>query len=441
MFVDKESGLLYPIVKVKLRENIMSDIMSIIRDFQNECSCGVKHETTIKDIQIGSGLVKKTGEILLKNGFPKDILLVADINTLKASDGILESLTDFNIELKIYDDLRIATIEEVKTIQNMITNRDIAVLSVGTGSINDVCRLAAARADKMLCIFATAPSMDGFASYSSPIVDGGFKLSLPAKSPEVIIGDTKILANAPIELKSAGFGDMVAKYVGLIDWQVSALLTGEYYCEKVAKLTRDAVDELMEMADRVCVCDEETAGKIFEALLKTGLGMSFTKNSRPASGSEHIIAHLIECVELRDNIIPNFHGEDIGVCTLETLKIYENLAKHETIETARENVDWDEVYAYYDDMADEVRKLNETDNIIDLVDETKLREKWSEIVRIIKSVPSYEVCYDAMTRAGCKLTVSDIGKSEKLFYDCVKYSPFMRRRLTLLRMTGMIKKK
>ena len=33
----------------------------------------------------------------------------------------------------------------------------------------------------------------------------GFKSSYPAKSPEVIIGDTKILADSPLPLKSAGF--------------------------------------------------------------------------------------------------------------------------------------------------------------------------------------------------------------------------------------------
>ena len=96
---------------------------------------------------------------------------------------------------------------------------------VGTGSVNDPCRLAAARENKMLCIFGTAPSMDGFASYSSPIVDGYFKASYPAKSPEVIIGDTRILAKSPVYLKAAGFGDMIAKYVGLIDWQISALVS------------------------------------------------------------------------------------------------------------------------------------------------------------------------------------------------------------------------
>lgn len=67
-----------------------------------------------------------------------------------------------------------------------------------------------------------------------------------------------------------------------------------------------------------------------------------------------------------------------------------------------------------------------------------LEEKWEEITEILKSIPSYSVCKAAMEKAGCKLTVNDIGKSRKLFDDCIKYSPYMRRRLTLLRLTNMI---
>ena len=300
----------------------MSEILDIIESIKGECDCGVSHDTAIKDIRIGSGIVNQVGEILRDNGFPKKILLVADKNTLKAADGIIESLSAFEVDFHIYDEIRVARMEHVEELEALIKDKDVGVLSVGTGSVNDPCRLAAARQNKMLCIFGTAPSMDGFASYSSPIVANGFKFSYPAKSPEVIIGDTKILAGAPVELKSAGFGDMIAKYVGLADWRISALLTGETYCEKVAKLTRDAVDELVMMADKVTLNDEHTAGKIFEALLKTGIGMSFMQNSRPASGSEHIISHLIECKELEKGIIPNYHGDDIGVCSLEMLKLY-----------------------------------------------------------------------------------------------------------------------
>ncbi len=416
----------------------MSDILNIIEDFKKPCSCGKVHQTAIRDVQIASGLVNSVGEILKKNNFSKKLLLVADKNTLKASEGIVESLDGFDIEYKIYDNIRVATIEHVEELEALVRGRDISILSVGSGSVNDPCRLAAARQDKLLCIFATAPSMDGFASYGAPIVANGFKLSYDAKSPEVIIGDTKILANAPTELKSAGFGDMIAKYVGLVDWKISTLLTGEYYCEKIASLTRTAVDELMELADKVTVNDEHTAGKIFEALLKTGIGMSFAQNSRPASGAEHIISHLMECVELRDNIIPNYHGDDVGVGTLETLKYYNALAKNETIDTKKENVDWEDIYAFYGNMAEDVKKLNTPDTITDLVDPVKLKESWGEIVKIIRSVPSYQECLEAMKKAGCKLTVADIGKDEKLFFDCMNYSPYMRRRLTLLRMKDMI---
>lgn len=413
-------------------------ITEIIADFKKECPCGRKHETSVQDVCIEAGAVNRVGEILKKNGFSENLLLVADKNTLKAAEGIVDSLKGFNVEYKIYDNLRVAEMTHVEELEEMIKNRDISVLSVGTGSVNDPCRLAAARQDKKLCIFGTAPSMDGFASYGAPIVCDGFKSSYAAKSPEVIIGDTKILANAPAELKSAGFGDMIAKYVGLVDWQISTLLTGEYYCEKIASLTRSAVDELMEMADKVTADDEYTAGKIFESLLKTGIAMSFSQNSRPASGSEHIVAHLIECVELRDNIVPNYHGEDVGVCTLETLEYYNKLAENDSIETALEQVDWDDVYSFYGSMAEDVRKLNEPENVIDDVDKEVLKEKWGEIVNIIHSVPGADECRAAMKKAGCKLTVSDIEKNQTLFDNCVKYSPYMRKRLTLLRIKDMI---
>lgn len=416
----------------------MSEIMNIINKLKGDCPCGRKHETTVRDIRIGSGLVSSVGDILGENGFSKNLLLVADKNTLKAAEGIEESLKGYSTAHKLYDNLRIATMQQVEEIEELISNKDISVLSVGTGSLNDICRLAAARQGKKLCIFATAPSMDGFASYSAPIVCNGFKSSYPAKSPEVIIGDTKILSAAPNKLKSAGFGDMIAKYVGLVDWQISALLTGEYYCERIASLTREATDELMELADKVTANDEHTAGKIFEALLKTGIGMSFTQNSRPASGSEHIIAHLMECFELRENIIPNYHGDDVGVCTLEMLKYYNSLASKSSIETKNEAVDWNDVYRVYGDMADDVKKLNTPTNVIDNVNKETLKNKWSSIVKITRSVPDYEECKAAMQKAHCKITVGDINKAPEFFDKCVKYSPYMRRRLTLLRLKDMI---
>ena len=416
----------------------MNQILQIIKDFKSPCYCGNTHQTTIKDVVIDYDIVTKVGEILSRNGFSKNLLLVADKNTLRAAEGILDGLKGFTVEQKIYDNLRLATMTEVEEIEDLIKGKEIAVISVGTGSLNDICRLACARQDKPLCIFATAPSMDGFASYSAPIVKDGFKKSYPAKSPEVIIGDTKILAAAPGNLKAAGFGDMMAKYVGLADWKISSIVSGEDYCEMVAALTRTAADNLLDMADRVQKNDPDVAGEIFSSLLLTGIGMSFMQNSRPASGSEHVIAHLIECLELRKNKLLGLHGEDVGVATLYMLNYLQKAAKNRVITAHKEQLDLDGILRFYGNMAAQVKEYNTPTTILDGIDPQTLEEKWQDIRDVILELPKPEKVLAAMQKAGCKITVEDIKKPQKLFDDAVKYSPYMRRRLTLLRLSDMI---
>lgn len=405
---------------------------------RDDCPCGKKHSTAIRDIRCGEGLVAEAGRILAENGFSGKLLLVSDMNCMKAAEGILESLSGFELKTKIYDDLRVATMEKVEEIEAILEDGDMDVISVGSGSLNDICRLACAVKNRNLCLFATAPSMDGFASDTAPIVAGGFKSSYTARSPQVIIADTDILAKAPARLKSSGFGDMMAKYVGLVDWQISALVSGEYYCPYVAEITRYATDCLFGMADRVTADDPEAAGQIFKSLILTGIGMSYTGNSRPASGAEHIVAHYIDCVEIGEGKIPNLHGEDVGVATLETLRFYSSLAHGDAISVHGEKVDWDQVFSVYGPLSGDVKRLNTPDTILSGIDPEKLKESWPEIRRIINSVPSAEEVEEAMRKAGCMITVEDSGKDRKFYEKCFKYSPYMRRRITLLRLMDMI---
>ncbi len=414
----------------------MLNFRALIDSFR-DCGCGMDHRCGIHDIRIGSGLVTQVGEILRENGFPRRLLLIGDRDTLAAAAGLEESLTGFEVTRHCYDTLRVATMDDVRLVEDYLDRVD-AVVAVGTGSIHDPSRLACARRNKPLCLFATAPSMDGFASYNAPIVDGGFKTTHAAKCPEVIIADTKILAAAPKALKSAGFGDMISKYIALIDWQVSHLVTGETYCPRVAELTRTAVDRLMTMADRVTLEDEETAAAVLESLLMTGIAMSFTRTSRPGSGTEHILAHYWECIELLEGKIPNFHGEDVGVATLLTLREYEALAGRETVTAHPEVNDWDAVYRAYGPLAGDVRQLNTPDTITDGIEPRVIEEKWPEIRAIVRSVPDYDACYRAMKAAGCKTTIAEIGKDPAFVAESLLYHPYMRRRLSLRRLARMV---
>ena len=114
------------------------------------------------------------------------------------------------------------------------------------------------------------------------------------------------------------------------------------------------------------------------------------------------------------------------------------MSQRESIDARKEQVDWETVFGFYGTMQDDVKKLNFPVNVIDSVDPDDLKAKWSGIRKIIRSIPSYDECRTAMEKAGCKLTVQDIGKDEKLFADCIEFSPYMRHRLTLLRLKNMI---
>jgi len=412
--------------------------LDLIRKQFSACECGMEHTLDIRAVEVGSGITANTGEILRRNGFGDRLLLVADGNTLRAGEGVANSLeaSGFILTPFTYENLRTAEMTEVRKIEELLGSVD-GVISVGTGSLHDIARLACAHKNKPLCLYATAPSMDGFASYSAPITDGCFKITYPAKSPEVIIADTKVLAAAPAELKSAGFGDMVGKYVGLIDWQVSHVVSGEYYCQRVADLTRNAVDELMRLAPLVTKNDEAAAAAVFEGLLKTGIGMSLVKNSRPASGTEHILSHFWECKKLLKGELSDFHGKKVGVATLLIMKEYCKLAEKEKVEAVPEAIDWQEVKDAYGDLWPDVEKLNNPP-ISHEIDAKVVVDKWDEIREIVRSVPDYDTIKAAMIQAGCATEIEEISVSKELCELGLKHHPHMRHRISLMRLKYLL---
>ena len=52
------------------------EIVDIINDFKRECKCKRVHETAVRDVRIGQGLVNSVGEILKENNFLAKICFV-----------------------------------------------------------------------------------------------------------------------------------------------------------------------------------------------------------------------------------------------------------------------------------------------------------------------------------------------------------------------------
>ena len=417
------------------------DLKKVLKSLEN-CPCGKTHTFDTEVVEIGSGYTAKAGEILADAGFPKNLLLVADDNTMRVSAGLLESLAGagFTVSRKlIYNDMKYAKIEQLREVEALAGEVE-GIISVGTGSLNDLCRVASFELNKKFCIFATAPSMDGFASDTAPIIENEFKTSWQARQPMVIIADTKILAKAPVELKSAGFGDMVAKYLGILEWRIANMLIDEYYCPAVAQITLDALEKCCSRADKVTADDEESAGAIMEALVLSGLAMKLAGCSRPASGAEHVVSHFWECYKLARGIWPEFHGKKVGVATVFLNRIYQNLADRvPTVEPTSDNTNWDTVYAQFSEkQLPEVKKLN-SPTITDKVDPARLKEQWPAICRLIKeTLPTDEKLMAMMKAAGAVTELEDIHVGKELFATGLRYHTYMRYRLLIPRLFPML---
>ena len=415
------------------------DISKIKKSLEN-CPCGQKHDAPLRRVEIGHGLTSETGKILKEEGFGRRLLLVADKNTLKSSPGIRESLENAGFELKmlIYPDMKYARAENTVEIESLLGDVD-GIISVGSGSLNDICRVPAARLAMPFCIFATAPSMDGFASGTSPILRNNYKETWQAEQPLVIIGDTAILAKAPVELKAAGLGDMIAKYIAICDWKISSLLTGEIFCENIVRLTLDAVNRCVELADLIPTENEEAAGAVMEALVISGLAMRFAGCSRPASGAEHMISHYLEDYKCLRGIWPEYHGKKVGVATLIAARIYRDIAENvPSVDATDDPFDKEKLLARFDpQFRDDIAKLNEGP-ITDIVSPEIIKEKWP-LVReaVMKYVPDPDFLEARLRAAGGAVSIGDVHVHEELMYNALELHSYMRHRIFLTRLLPM----
>lgn len=205
-----------------------------------------------------------------------------------------------------------------------------ALIAVGSGTVNDLCKYAAHVENKPYIVFPTAASMNGYLSANASITVKSHKTTLSAQLPRAVFCDHGIIAGAPVRLSKSGLGDSLARPTAQVDWLLSHLLLATPYNEAVFTLLEDTEPELFDSAGGIALGDQESIRTLMELLLLSGLGMTIAGGSYPASQGEHMIAHtynmLADCHPLQyGGHKPTLHGEEIGVTALYMAKRQEKL--------------------------------------------------------------------------------------------------------------------
>ena len=297
---------------------------------EHACACGRRHSCGLHYLKIGSGAVKYLPEALQAAGGTRPFI-VCDKHTEAAAWGKVEPvLAAAGIDYCKF----VFPMEHVEPDEYAVgacvmafDPRCDVILGIGSGVVNDCCKVLSHKVGVKELIVGTAPSMDGYASNSSSMICERIKVSLYDGAPRAIICDIDIIKNAPMRMLWAGFGDMLAKYIAICEWRISNLVTGEYYCENIAQLMRASLKKIVENAPGLKTRDEKAVQATVEGLVLSGIAMSYAGISRPASGLEHYFSHLWEMMALDRGTPYELHGIQVGVGTLLTLKLYEQIRK------------------------------------------------------------------------------------------------------------------
>jgi len=291
------------------------------------CSCGREHRFASR-VVTGMGVLASAAEEIRRLGGTRAFVL-SDQNTWKvAGERLSRLLTEAGIPVTAFSFPEAQPEPDEHSVGAAVMHMDAAcdcIVAVGSGAINDIGKILSALSRRPYIIVATAPSMDGYASATSSMNRSGLKISLPSRCADTIVGDGEILCQAPMKLLRSGLGDMLAKYISICEWRIANLLLGEYYCEDVARLIREAVEQCVSQADGLLERKPEAVMAVFEGLIIGGVAMNYAGVSRPASGVEHYISHVLDMRAVEFGREAELHGIQCAMGTRIAAQLYEKL--------------------------------------------------------------------------------------------------------------------
>jgi len=326
-------------------------------------------------------------------------------------------------------------LETVERVRAAAADAD-ALIAVGSGTLNDLCKSASALDHKPFAVFATAPSMNGYTSVNAAITVEGHKRSLPAQAAHGVFFDLEVLAAAPARLIRAGLGDSLCRCTAQADWLLAHLLLGRPYREAPFALLEEDEEALLDGPEALVSGDLEAIRRLVRTLVLSGFGMTLCGGSDPASQGEHLISHYADM--MGDPGWPeSFHGEQIGVTTLTMASLQARMLDGPPPQLQPSAVDEAALIEHFGrDLGRscwrEFRKKR-VDQGAAIQLNTRLAERWDEIrTRIAATHRPPERLAEILGGAGAPITPEALGWPCDFYREAVQHAREIRNRYTFL---------
>jgi len=274
-----------------------------------------------KKIVIGSSIINSISLELKNLNIALNSLVVSgSSSTIIYAKTVIDSLKDSSIESWSVQVTRADKAEVEKVLGIAREVKAEVLIGVGGGKAIDIAKYVAYLNNSYFVSVPTAPSHDGIASPFASIRDMGKPVSMKASTPVLVIADVDIIAKAPRRHIIAGCADLLGKLTSVLDWRLAHKLRGEYYGDYAASLSILSAKHILKNYELFAEKKTpiEAVRILVEALISSGIAMAIAGSTRPASGSEHLIAHAIDIVAN----YPALHGEEVGIGTIIALYLH-----------------------------------------------------------------------------------------------------------------------
>ncbi len=340
----------------------------------------------------------------------------------------------------------------VETLAARLSRTDAIPVAVGSGTINDLTKLAAHQQDRPYLVVATAASMDGYTAFGASITSRGAKQTFACPAPRGVLADLEVIAAAPQGLNASGYADLLAKCPAGADWIVADAAGAEPIVPAVWRTVQSRLRAWLDAPADIAGGEPEALRRLVFGLMLSGFALQAAQSSRPASGAEHQFSHLWDMQRHTHGGAAASHGFQVGIGTLASLALYERLLAKEDLLGALDDVEravrlwpaWEdverEIAARLD--AEALRAVARREMQAKYVPADALRaqllrvrEAWPQVrPRLARHLHGYGFAEvrEKFRAAGCPDEPEQIGLSRTHLRASYRQAYFIRRRFTVL---------
>lgn len=406
-----------------------------------------------KVYESGEGVIDLLPRILRDHFGGQAAIIVADENTLAAAGervgqvithggGRVASVVTFPGKPILH-----AEYHHIESLRERLRPLEGVPVAVGGGTVNDLVKRASWELGRRYVCVATAASVDGYTSFGAAIVKDGFKQTLECDAPFATLGESEVLVRAPASMNAAGYGDLLAKVYAGADWVLADELAIHPIHPTAWRMVQEELRSWTADPAGVAHRNPHAISTLFSGLAVTGFAMQAIRDSRPASGAEHLLSHVWEMEGLEKDGESVSHGFKVALGSLGSCALYELLLDFD-IESldidslVRRSVSWETRKAeielrigkrpYAPQMIEQSRKKFVSGQ--DLRERLeRLRARWNPLKRRLREqlIP-YARSRDLLEQAGCPVRPEDIALTREHAVATFDLAQMMRQRYTAL---------